>query len=427
MAFTRDLWWRTVKHPDGTTSRERSNRYGRGKRYLACWTNLEGRPRAKAFAKKGDADRYGAAMEADKARGDYHDPRTGDVPFGALARRWLAALMVDPATRIRYEGIYRLHVAPAFASRRVNTIRPSDIQAHLAALSRRYAAATVNAALLVVRGVLEAAEADELIAKNPAYSRVIRRPRRAAEEVRVWDDAQVHALVNAHPQAYRAITVVAAGCGMRQGEIFGLGVQDLDFQAGVIRVRRQIKKLGPASVFALPKNDKTRTVPLPHWVAAALRAHIRAAPPRPYTLPWETPDGRPHTTDLLFRWSDDWHVRARSHTETVWKPALARAGLIPAPTRDPKGRTRYATTRGQGMHQLRHYYVSIQLDEGVPVLALAAHLGRHPKVTLSVYGHLMPGNRDRARRAVDGRDQGFVPDTAAQLFAQAAGDGPAPD
>ena len=44
--------------------------------------------------------------------------------------------------------------------------------------------------------------------------------------------------------------------------MFGLSVDDFDFGEEVIRVRRQVKRLGKAYVFALPKNDKERIVPM---------------------------------------------------------------------------------------------------------------------------------------------------------------------
>ncbi|WP_433357281.1 transposase [Microtetraspora malaysiensis] len=42
-----------------------------------------------------------------------------------------------------------------------------------------------------------------------------------------------------------------------------------------IHVRRQIKKLNSDFVFALPKRDKERTIPMSRWVAEHLRAHRR--------------------------------------------------------------------------------------------------------------------------------------------------------
>ena len=136
-----------------------------------------------------------------------------------------------------------------------------------------------------------------------------------------------------------------------------------------------------------------------------IRRHIKRYPPRPYALPWEKPDGKPHVCKLLFRWpSDDQHVKARSYSETVWKPAAVKAGLIPEPAKDKRGRSRYATTRKEGIHQLRHYYASVMLAGGVSIKELAEYLGHaDPAFTLRVYAHLLPSSHDRARKVIDER------------------------
>src|SRR5690348_8123024 len=37
------------------------------------------------------------------------------------------------------------------------------------------------------------------------------------------------------------------------------------------------------------------------------------------------PGGKPHTASILFRWpTDGQHVKARSYSETIWKPALVK-------------------------------------------------------------------------------------------------------
>lgn len=77
--------------------------------------------------------------------------------------------------------------------------------------------------------------------------------------------------------------------------MFGLSPEDVDTDAGVIHVRRQIKLLHDKMVFALPKHGKTPAVPLP--VAHAV-SHIEAFPLLSATLPWKTLDGEPVTVPL---------------------------------------------------------------------------------------------------------------------------------
>jgi integrase len=67
------------------------------------------------------------------------------------------------------------------------------------------------------------------------------------------------------PDRYQILVALAAGCGLRQGEAFGLSVDDIDFLRGVIHVRRQVKLIHSRQVFAPPKGGKERDVPLRKW------------------------------------------------------------------------------------------------------------------------------------------------------------------
>lgn len=405
MGHTKDLW--TRPDPDGN-GRVHNNRWGKGKRWLACWITPEGKEDTKAFAKKTDADSHWKEMESARDRGDYQDPDAGKVLFGVFGKKFLESRVVDPSSIIRYETVYRLHVEPVFAHLEVQRIRPSRIQRWIKDLSERFRPSTVIAAFLVLQGSFGFAVADGAIsaAKNPTKSPIVQVPLNQPSDIVVWEDVVVLALAAAHPAELRAIPELAASLGMREGELFGLAEEDLDLDGEkIVRVRRQVKKLGKDHVFALPKSDRERIIPLSDWDIQVIRRHVAAYPPRPYTLPWEKPGGKPYTRKLLFRWpTDDKHVRARSYSETVWKPAAVKAGIIPEPKKDKRGRLRYETTRKEGIHQLRHYYASVMLAGGVSIRELAEYLGHaDPAFTLRVYAHLLPSSHDRARQVINDR------------------------
>lgn len=405
MGYTKDLWTRPQAGLDGKIVRVRNARWGKGRRWLACWIDPDGRETSRVFKIQAEADRHWRAMETDKARGDYHNPDAGKVLFSDFGKRWLESRVVDPSTVLRYETAYRLHVSPAFGHRQVGTIKPSRIQAWIGQLSERFEPSTVNASFLVLQGILDLAVADEAIKKNPAKSPVVQVPVHQASEIQVWDDQVIACLIDVHPDSLRALPGLAASCGMREGELFGIAVEDFDFSEKIVCVRRQVKRLGNSYVFALPKNDRERIIPLSDWDIEVVRRHIATYPPRPYTLPWEKPGGKPHTCRILFRWpADDKHVKARSYSETVWKPALAKAGVIAEPVRDRRSRRRYVTTRKEGIHQLRHYYASVMLAGGVSIKELAEYLGHSdPAFTLRVYAHMLPCSHDRARAVIGER------------------------
>jgi integrase len=418
MGFTKDRWHTTVTTPDGEKVRRRTDRYGNGKRWLAVWHDPDGRERSKAFDLKYDADQNWAAQETDVSRGQYIDHNAGRILFGEVAARWLGSRMVDPKTAIKYEVTYRLHVAPTFESRQVRSIRPSEVAEWLADLGQRFGSSTARTALIVLGGTLDLAVADEAIRTNPARSKVVQRPSSTNGNVQAWDDETVARIIDGHPPLFRPIPVTAAGTGLRAGELFGLAEDDIDYDAAVIHVRRQLKVIDGLYVFALPKNDRERDVPMSSGLGQVLRVYMAQHKPRPYSLPWEKPSGKLVTANLLFRWTDDKHVRARGYDELIWKPALVMAGVIPPPTKDNRGRRRYDTDRASGIHALRHYYASVTLADGVNIKELAEYLGHaDPGFTLRLYAHMLPSSHERARRAIDGR-----------LFQlRAVSDGPATD
>jgi len=181
---------------------------------------------------------------------------------------------------------------------------------------------------------------------------------------------------------------LTTGLGLRQGEVFGLAVEDVDFLRRTVHVRRQVAIVGSRLVFALPKGRKEREVPLPTSVANALATHLQAFPAQKVSLPWEKPSGSSVGAALILTSREGKALNRNYINPQVWKPALRRAGL-------PDDRT-------QGMHAGRHFYASVQLEAGTSIRALAAYLGHSdPGFTLRIYTHLMPEAEDKARRAVD--------------------------
>jgi len=191
------------------------------------------------------------------------------------------------------------------------------------------------------------------------------------------------AVIDAVPERYRAALVVAAGCGLRQGECFGLRAHDVDFLRGELHVRQQIRIVGNSPEVALPKYGRTRAVPLPEWVANELAAHIARHSP----LPGDRRDG-PDLGALLFYGRERKPLNRNYINAFVWRPALAVAGV-------PGGRE-------NGMHALRHACASTWLERGVSIKAVSEYLGHADAgFTLRVYTHVMPSSGERARAAMD--------------------------
>ncbi len=339
-------------------------------RWRARFRDLEGKEHAQHFDRKADAQRWLDQVTADLVRGNYVDPRAGHVRFESFSTDWLAAQTFDESTREAVALRLRVHLLPTFGKLELRAIRPSTVQAWLRDRQETCAPRHVRVLLTNLSTMLSAAVDDGLIARNPFESGSVRAPKVEQNRIIPWTTDQVADVIGAHPNRYRAVPVVAAGCGLRQGEVFGLRVEDVDFLRRRVLVRQQVKIVNSRPTIAAPKGGKTREVPLADAVAEAISEQVR---------------NYPTESGLVFVTRERKPIARTYYNPAIWKPALRSAGVEPS--------------RENGMHALRHFYASVLLDAGESIRAVADYLGHSdPGFTLRVYTHLMPSSEDRARR-----------------------------
>jgi integrase len=385
MPNIQDRWY--SPGPDGED--RPTARHGRGKRWKARYLDPDGRQRSKAFARKADADRFLTEIEHSKIAGSYLDPDAGRVTLRSRVPLWLEGLTCDSTTRHHIAGRVNRHVLPRLGDKRLDVLArsPSAVQAWVAGLP--VGASYAQQILADLASILDAAVADGLIPRNPCRTAVVKAPRVVARKLVPWTREQVATVREGLPGRYRAMVDCGAALGLRQGEIFGLALGDVDWLKRRVHVRQQVKlELAVRPVFAPPKGGKDRLVPLPSQAALALGAHIEQHPPREITLPWLTTGGKPRTLPLLFTGIKGGPVSRDRFNRDLWRPARRQAGI-------PDG-------KDAGMHQLRHHYASVLLAGGIDIRKLADYLGHHdPGFTLRVYAHLMPDDEDRALRLIE--------------------------
>ena len=363
-------------------------REDRAKPWQVRYRDPDGVQRSQSFTRKAQADAYLVTMESDKLRGTYLDPQAGKVTLRTFGDQWLAAQTFDVATRAAVTSRLKCHVYPTLGKMELRAIKPSTVQAWMRGMSANSAPRTVRVVLANLSAIMGAAVEDGVIVSNPCAARSVRAPALDGRRVVPWTREQVDAVTKAHRGRYGAVPVVGAGLGLRQGEVFGLRVEDIDFLRRRVLVRQQLKLVKGRPIFAAPKGRREREVPLSDVVAVALAEQLRAWPALEVTLPWGDLDGETRTASLVFSTREHGPVIRNHYNPWTWKPALVAAGIEP--------------TRANGMHALRHFYASALLDGGTSINAVADYLGHaDPGFTLRVYTHLMPAAEDRARSAID--------------------------
>ncbi len=177
------------------------------------------------------------------------------------------------------------------------------------ACSENLAPTYVRVVFANVSAVFEPPSTTASSPSNPCQAASVRLPKRDVRQIEPWTVEQVQAVIAALPDRYRATAVVAAGSGLRQGEVFGLRVIDVDFLRRRFHVQQQVKIVRSRLEVDRPKNGKVRTVPLPDAVAEALSEHLRRYPP--------SDDG------LVFTSREHKPINRNHFNRYVWRPALA--------------------------------------------------------------------------------------------------------
>ena len=390
MAHIEDRWYKTVKQGDQVVQVAKAG-CGKGLRYRVRYIAPDGRERSESFPdrRKRAAQAFLERIQADIHKGTYLDPDAGKVTFRQYAEQWLDVVTSDPNRRDRLERGFRLHVYPVFGSRPLGTIQPSAIRAwgrtiHEAGLSASYQ----RNLFADTASVFNAAVDDKMIAASPFAARTVRAPRYVPTKVLPWSIERRNCFHAAIKDRYKVAVDLGAGCGLRQGEIFGISPEDISHDRTTLHVVRQVKLVRGRMVFAAPKGEKVRDVPLPGSVLLALSAHARQYRLVDVTLPWGSPGGRPTTVTLYLTTENGEALDRHKFNGSVWRPAVRKAGI--------------EASRRNGMHVLRHTYASVLLDAGESIKALSLYLGHSdPGFTLRIYTHLMPSSEDRTRRAID--------------------------
>ena len=178
----------------------------------------------------------------------------------------------------------------------------------------------------------------------------------------------------------RAVWATATYAGLRIGELAALRWEDIDLAGGTIRVERAWDHKARQFVEAKSRAGRRR-VP----IAAVLRDHL---------LEHKLRTGR--SNGLVFgadRETPFSYSGLRARAARAWRRETARLKEI-----DPNA---------EGLepiapHECRHTFASLMIAAGVNAKALSTYLGHaNISITLDRYGHLMPGNEDKAASLLD--------------------------
>jgi integrase len=247
-------------------------------RYQARFTGDDGlqHPAPMTFDSKGDAVMWLSTIRTDRARGLWKAPDKRSeqtLTFGVYSREWLDDRDLKPRTREHYKKLLSAQIGPTFDPTSIKSITPESV--------RRWHSLTAGAtptlrahAYALLRTILNTAVADDLIPANPCRIRGAGTTKRA-RNIAPATLEQLAALVQAMPIRYRLMTLVAAWCGLRFGELVELRRKDVDLNNGVLHVRRGVVRSEGVTIIGTPKSEAgIRDVAIPPHLMPLVRKHM---------------------------------------------------------------------------------------------------------------------------------------------------------
>ena len=245
----------------------------------------------------------------------------------------------------------------------IDAVEAADVAAFIAAMQAEgLSPKTINNRLNFLHGLFSFAVRRSWAHSNPVAA--VERPRSGDvdPDIRFLDREEIEALLAAVPDdrlgaVERPLYVVATMCGLRQGELIALRWLDVDWNAKVIRVRRNYTR----GQFGKPKSRRsTRSVPMPQRVAAQLKLlHGNSS----FTA----------DTDLVFCHPDTGNPYDASKMRKRFKDAVAAAGIRPI-----------------RFHDLRHTFGTRMAGAGAPLRTIQEWMGHRDYKTTEIYADFAP-------------------------------------
>ena len=349
---------------------------------------------------KTDAIREALAARVDLDRGERHRSPSLSPTVTEVAADYIEHLRArigdrdarrrrSPTTVADAERKLTLYVLPTLGHLDVADLRSGDVVRLLDVLATKkkrtkkdgkptgtLSANTRTGAVRVLSGLLTYARKRGLVERNIVrdLDRDDRPGAQRASEPRYLDGDQLAGLLEKMGETFRPVAAVCCYAGLRLGEALGLRWQDVDLEAGALRVNWQLGRDG--QLYPVKTEASAATVAAMPALVRELAAHRRRqgsrglAAIRPGALVFTTSVGRPHSHRNVLR---------------AVQAAADAAGLN-GHGREPVG-----------VHDLRHSFVAQALAAGL-TLPEASTLARHAnvQVTAEVYAGLTEKARERA-------------------------------
>src|SRR5581483_2594073 len=277
------------------------------------------------------------------------------------ADQWLSEQTVQENTLRNYRWAITQWIKPLLGHLRVSEVTVDDVARYISEIRAAGRAPwTIRACLTPLNRMMAVAARRGHWPSNPSKQLdKTDRPKLTQRKMRVLTQREIEALLREAPENYRTILATLVFTDMRISEALALRWEDVDFQAGLIRVRAGKTENAAREIVLIPS---LRRLLLEHRLAQ-----------RPSELVFCSDQGKP-----------------------LDRRSVAAYGLLRAAEKASLGHVR--------LHELRHTFASILIGQGMDVAYVADQLGHSsPQVTLTTYAKLFDPaeRREECRRKLE--------------------------
>ncbi|MBU4534072.1 MAG: site-specific integrase [Firmicutes bacterium] len=346
------------------------------------------------------------ALRHEQMQGNRINP--SKITLGEWLDTWLehyAKPRVRQTTWEQYEYLARRHIKPALGKVQLRKLQGPDLQRlYNEKLKNGLSARTVRLMHVVLHSALGQAVKDGMVLRNVAQATAP--PRVTKKEIKTLAEDQMGVFLDAAEgtRLYPAVLMLL-GTGLRRGEMLGLKWQDIDFQEGILYVRRSLVKTNSGSKIQETKTGRERSVPVPTDVLRELKAHKARQAQEKLKLGegyqdqgfvFATPLGTPTAPRNFYRYF-------RGLLFKMDATRLARETGKPM-----KEVMKELRKSGDGLlnditiHSLRHTYATMLLKAGEHPKVVQEILG-HASITMTIdtYSHVVPGLKHQAAATIN--------------------------
>jgi len=202
---------------------------------------------------------------------------------GTTLRAWSALWLENKKSVLKsstYENYTHMlkHILPSLGHLKLRDIKNAQLQAFLNELGNAKGRSTLEKVRVVLYGMLEEAEKNELVIRNAA--RGLKIPLNAAPgKKREAFTAEEIALIERSAQTVDFMDVIAIliNTGLREGELLAMRRQNLKTENSCIYVTHSATRINGKPTLGTPKTPESiRMIPVSNWVFELITARLPA-------------------------------------------------------------------------------------------------------------------------------------------------------